>query len=128
MRMVSAYQVYGDGLYGCTGNQGDNRRVGNGIERIWPHVRTTGFWCSPSLINAHPFRVTDNSQRYHYEHGAAGLTTFALSKNKPVMIVGWHDIKPLMECDSMPGGFHNAGQENILVGDRLTAPPYYNVP
>lgn len=126
VRMVNAFQCHGDGLYGCTGNQGDNRVTAAGIERVWPHVRTTGFWCSPKLINDHPFRVKDNSQRYPYEHGAQGLTTWTISQHKPVMIVGFHDIKPLMQCDSMPGGFHNANQENIMVGDRLTAPPYYH--
>lgn len=129
LRMVNAYETYGDGLYGCTGNQGDSRLVNGGqIERIWPHVRTTGFWCNPRLINDHPLRVTENSQRYPYEHGAGGLTTWTLSQKKPVMIVGWNDVRALHECDSMPGGFHQGNQENIIVGDRLCAPPYHHCP
>jgi hypothetical protein len=121
MRMVSAYQVYGDGLYGCTGNQGDLKI------KVWPHIRTTGFWCSPALINNHPFRVRDNSERYPYEHGPIGLTSWVLSQKKHAMIVGWHDVKTVHECDSMPGTFHRGEQENIIIGDKLTAPPYYHV-
>jgi hypothetical protein len=118
-RMVEVYQSLGAGLYGCTGNQGD-RRV-----NVWPHVRTTAFWCNPQLLNAHPFKVTDNSQRYPWEHGEQCLTSFALSKHLPVYIVGWNEIRALAECDSMPGGFHNSDQHNLLCGDTLTHPPYY---
>lgn len=124
-RMVSIYKCYGYGLYGCTGNQGDLRLIGNSSQKVWPHVRTTGFWCHPNLINDHPFRVTDNSQRYEYEHGAEGLTTWAQSKQIPCWIAGWDCVKALHECDSMPGTFHNGTQHNLLVGDRLCAPPYY---
>lgn len=118
-RMVEAYESLGDGLYGCTGNQGD------GKVRVWPHVRTTGFWCSPKLINRHPYRVIDNNMRYPYEHGSDGLTTWVLSQGKSAWIVGWDCIKALHECDSMPGGFHNDRQQNVMVGDTLTHPPYY---
>lgn len=129
MRMANAFQAYGDeALYGCTGNQGDNRQVNTHFERIWPHIRTTGFWCSPRLINTHPFRVKDNSERYPYEHGPAGLTSWVISQGKPALVVGWTEIKPVHECDSIPNGFHQGDQSNIMVGDRLTAPPYYHVP
>lgn len=118
-RMASVYQALGDGLYGSTGNQGDRRF------NVWPHVRTTGFWCSPKLVNEHPFRVSDNSQRYPYEHGEQCLTSYTLSKGKPTYVVGWNEIRALPECDSMPGGYHNGTQHNLLVGDTLTSPPYY---
>jgi len=121
-RMVEVYQSLGDGLYGCTGNQGD------GKVRVWPHVRTTAFWCNPKLINEHPFRVTDNSQRYPYEHSENSLTQYALSQGKSAWVVGWNDVKPLHICDSMVGGFHNDLQQNLLVGDTLTHPPYYPHP
>lgn len=121
-RMVEVYESLGDGLYGCTGNQGD-RRV-----NVWPHVRTTAFWCSPKLLNEHPFRVGDPTQRYPYEHGEHCLTNFALSQGKSAWIVGWNEIKPLHVCDSMPGGYHNGTQHNLMVGDTLTHPPYYPHP
>lgn len=121
-RMVEVYQNLGPGLFGCTGNQGDRRF------NVFPHVRTTAFWCNPQLINAHPFRVNDNSERYPYEHGERCLTNFALSKGLPVYIVGWNEIRALPECDSMPGGYHNNRQENLMCGDTLTHPPYYPHP
>ncbi len=119
-RMVEAYQSLGDGLYGSTGNQGDNK------VRVWPHVRTTGFWCSPKLINEHPYKVTDNNMRYPYEHGPVGLTSWVLSTGRNAWVVGWDCIKALHECDSMPGTFHRGNQENVIVGDTLTAPPFYH--
>jgi hypothetical protein len=119
-RMVEVYQKFGGGLFGCTGNQGDRRF------NVWPHVRTTAFWCNPKLLNEHPFKVTDNSQRYPWEHSENSITQFALSKNLPVYVVGWNDMKPLHECDSMVGGYHNSNQENLMVGDVLTSVPYFH--
>lgn len=118
-RMASVYQSLGDGLYGCTGNQGDRRF------NVWPHVRTTAFWCNPKLVNENPFKCNDNSERYAWEHGERCLTSYALSKGKPAYIVGWNEIRALAECDSLPGGYHNGTQHNLLVGDTLTSPPYY---
>ena len=118
-RMVDVYEKLGPGLYGCTGNQGDRRF------NVFPHVRTTGFWCNPQLINANPFKVNDNSERYPWEHGERCLTSFALSRNLPAMIATWNDVKPVHQCDSMVGGYHNDRQQNLIIGDVLCSPPYY---
>lgn len=127
-RMVQAFEIHGDALYGCCGNQGDFRLTQNGTERVWPHIRTTGFWCTPKLVSQHPMRVTKNEQRYPYEHGPRGLTTWVLATGRKAWVVGWDDMKQVHECDSMPGTFHNGTQHNLLVGDRLTEMPYYPHP
>lgn len=119
-RMVEVYQSLGPGLYGTAGNQGDRRF------NVWPHVRTTGFWCNPQLINANPFKVNDNSERYPWEHGERCLTNFALSKNLPVYIVTFNDAKPVHQCDSLVGGYHNGNQEQLMVGDTLSCVPYWH--
>jgi hypothetical protein len=123
VRMMEVYSKYGpDHLYGCTGNQGDARF------NVWPHVRTTAFFCSPHHINAHPMRVTGmgEHQRYSYEHGEHGLTQWFLKDNRRAWILAWDGVWPLQQCDQIPGGFHNANQENVVVGDRLTCEPYYH--
>jgi hypothetical protein len=122
-RMVEVFSKYGsDHLYGCTGNQGDARF------NVWPHVRTTAFFCTPHLINAHPMRVTGTGehQRYAYEHGPDGLTSWVLNQNRRAWIISWDSVWPLHQCDQMPGGFHHGNQEGLIVGDRLTCPPYYH--
>jgi hypothetical protein len=122
-RMVEVFTKYGSNhLYGSTGNQGDARF------NVWPHARTTAFWCSPHLMNSHPMRVTGmgENERYAFEHGENGLSSWFIKDNRRVWIVGWDCVWPLHSCDQMPGGFHQGGQENILVGDRLTCPPYYH--
>jgi hypothetical protein len=119
-QLVWAFKQHGDTLYGSTGNQGD-KRFG-----VYPHVRTTGWAATPSLVNRHPFRVTNNGQRYPYEHGAEGITTWVLNQNKMAWVVAWDGTYPVLSCDMIPGGFHQANQENVLIGDRLTAPPYHH--
>ena len=119
-RMVEVFNQERGDLYGCTGNQG----VGN----IFPHIRTTGFWCDPKLLSEHPMRVTQNSQRYPYEHGPHGLTSWMLATGRDAWVVGWDTARPLHDCNSLPGGLHNGTQHNLIVGDRLTEPPYYHAP
>jgi hypothetical protein len=118
-RIAESYTLHGDALYGCMGHQGC-------LPAVWPHVRTTAFWCSPKLINDHPMRVSDNAMRYAYEHGQEGLTSWAISTGRKVFIVGMEDIKELHECDSMRGRYHEGNQHNLIVGDRISEPPYWN--
>lgn len=125
LRIWEVYEAHGPALYGATGNQGNG---GHGVE---PHVRTTGFWCPPRLMQQYPYKVTQvggGGERYMMEHGRNCLSNFAKSQNYPRLIVGWNDVKPLEQCDSMPNGFHNGDQSNVLIGDRLTAPPYHSHP
>jgi hypothetical protein len=119
-RMVQAYKDHGDTLYGSMGNQGATN-VG-----VWPHVRTTGFWLSRALFNRYPVQVTRPDQRYPFEHGANGLTSWVISQNKDVWIVPASEGDWLLQaCDMIPNGFHQGSQDNLLVGDKLSRPPYH---
>ena len=117
VRMVDAFQRHGDTLYGAMGNQG----VGD----IYPHIRTTGFWMSPALLNRYPIQVTRPEQRYEFEHGRSGLTTWAIQQGKQPWVVSAVGDWVLQSCNSVPGGYHNGNQESLLTGDRLTRPPYH---
>lgn len=118
-RMAEIFGKYGhDHLYGATGNQGDARF------NVYPHIRTTAFFCRPSLVNDCPLKVTHNELRYLWEHGPDGLTSWTIKQGKRAWVVGWDCVFPLHECNNMPGGFHNGTQFNLLVGDRLCRIPY----
>ena len=123
IRMHEVWAEFGDTLYGSTGNQGDDRF------NVFPHVRTTGFWCSPTLMRAYPHVITEGGaggQRYEMEHGKTCLTSWVTRLGKQCWIVGFDCIWPVQQCDQMPGGFHNGTQYNLIVGDKNTAPPYYH--
>jgi hypothetical protein len=123
VRMIDAFNRHGDTLYGTMGNQGATN-VG-----VWPHVRTNGFWLSPSLFNRYPIKVTDPSQRYPFEHGQHGLTSWIVQQGLQPWIVSTHTGDWVLQtCDRIPNGFHQGDQSNLLVGDRLSCPPYYPVP
>jgi hypothetical protein len=124
-RMYDTMVEYGDTLYGSTGNQGDERF------NVYAHVRTTGFWCTRKLFTDYPFTVRSTGgggERYEMEHGKDCLTSWVIRQGKTPLIVGWDCVWPVHQCNQMPGGFHNGEQYNVLVGDRLTAPPYWHVP
>lgn len=120
-RMADCFiQTGSAALLGSCGNLGDMRL------NVWPHIRTTGFWCSPSLLNAYPMRVTTPAQRYPFEHGKQSLTQWAMGNGVDVLVAdfdgiyrhpGWHDG---------PNGYMRGDQSALIVGDRLTAPPYFH--
>jgi hypothetical protein len=122
VRMLEARTELGDSLFGATGNQG------NLSVKVHPHIRTTAFWCSPKLMNSYPQNVSGQGQggdRYAAEHGVNCLTNWAFRHKKQPWVVGWTCAAPVQDCDSIPETFHQGTQSNLLVGDRLTGPPYY---
>jgi hypothetical protein len=123
-RIVEVWEDHGVALYGATGNQGN----GNGVH---PHVRTTAFWCHPKLMNWYPYRVVQpggGGQRYEMEHGQTCLSNWFKQQGLKRYIVTFSGVYPLERCDSGVGGYHNGNQENLLIGDRLTCPPFHPVP
>jgi hypothetical protein len=125
LRMRDVFEQFGNSLYGSTGNQGDS-----GFN-VYPHVRTTGFWCSPAMMAQYPLKVTQpgaGGQRYEMEHGQQCLTGWFVRQGKQALVVGWDCVHEVTNCNAIPNGFHNGDQSNVLVGDRLTAPPYYHTP
>ena len=117
-RMVDAWQKHGDTLYGTTGNRG---HVAVGVQ---PHVRTTGFFLSASLFNQYPHQVTTPGGRYPFEHGPECLTTWIKSRRLHPFIVAWTGEYPEALWDSIPNGFRQGNQSNVITGDRMTRIPY----
>ena len=117
-RAVDATRVRGLAVYGSHGNQG------NGVN-VWPHVRTTGWWVNPQLLNRYPVIVTDPGQRYPFEHGPTCFCQWAKSQGVLTWVVAWDGEYPIEHCDIIQNGFHRGDQGNLLFRDRLTDPPYY---
>ena len=118
LRAVRSFDKHGSAQYGTMGNRGSGS--------IHPHLRTTGFWTSPKIFNAYPHKITSPEQRHPFEHGPSCFTTFITSKGLKSWLVTAIGEYLWEEWDSAPGGIHRDGQVNLLTGDRLTEPPYYN--
>jgi len=118
-RMVSAWQKHGNALYGSMGNTGDQRF------NVYPHVRTTGFWLQPELLNEYPTQVTTPEQRYPFEHGPNCLTMWVHFKGLKTLIADWNTEYEWGQWNQIPNGFHQGDQSGLITGDRLTDPPYY---
>lgn len=108
-RMVSIYSSYGDHLYGVTGCLAPT-----------PHIRTTGFWCSPKLLADYPYDVKTYQDRYQFEHGYLSFTAFAISQKREAFVIYWNHMKPLLICDGVPNGYHNGDQSEVMAFDRCT--------
>ena len=120
-RMALSFQHRGRAIYGCMGNRGDAK------VNVQPHIRTTGFWMPPDLMNNYPLRCTENSQRYGIEHGPECLTTWVTRQGLKAWVVTWNGDYLWAQSDEIENGFHRGNQSALLVGDRLTEPPYYPV-
>jgi len=120
-RMVAAFNKHGDHLYGCMGNQGNGSSV-------HPHIRTTGFWLRPAMLNNYPVKVRDYGQRYPFEHGQQCLTRHFWNHGRKAFVVSWTGEYEYPHWDSIPNGYHRGDQTNLLIGDRMTDQPYYHIP
>lgn len=76
-RMKDVWKKRGPGLYGSLATF-----------EVSPHLNTTGFWCSPSLLASYPIKVVDKKQRYDFEHGPNAFWKFS-HKSVPVMLATW---------------------------------------
>ncbi len=120
LRMARAMERHGEAQYGCMANRGSGG--------VFPHLRTTGFWCSPKLFNEYPHKVTKPEERYPFEHGPNCFTEFVRRrglKNWLVLVSGEYLWE---QWDSAPEGFHRGGQRDMLSGDHLSEPPYHTCP
>lgn len=118
-RVVDSVQKHGDTLYGSMVNSGDYR-VG-----VWPHIRTTGFWSSPNLMNRYPHRVTRPEQRYAFEHHQNCLTQWVRRSGKAPLLVTWQGEFTQDTWRYDHRGFHQGDQAGLIFADRLCEPPYH---
>ncbi len=121
-RMVQAFTKHGEGLYGCMANTGVE------VMDVMPHLRTTGFWMPPALLNQYPVAIVRDDQRYPFEHGKNCLTSWVSKQGLPTMCVTWQGEYPQPLWGRVPGGFHLNNQEGLIVGDHLSRPPYHHCP
>lgn len=121
-RMAQAFAKHGEAQYGCMGNRGVPH------VNVYPHLRTTGIWCSPKLFNDYPMKVTDPSQRFPFEHGPQCFTMWCKNQGLKNWVVT-HSSEWLWDhWDMIPNGFHQGDQSDLLSGDRLCRPPYHHSP
>lgn len=118
-RMSHTFKRLGDNLYGSMANRGDAN------SKVFPHIRTTGFWMSPKLFAAYPFAITEPEHRYPFEHGPDCLTSWILKLRRKAIVVGWHHENAWPDWN-IRNGFHDGDQSEVIVGDRLSKPPYYH--
>ena len=120
--VVRSFRRRGPGIYGSMVNCGDERF------NVSPHVRTTGFWMPPALLNRYPIQVMHEHERYPFEHGPECLTTWVSKQKLGCWAVTWTSEYQLSDWTKIPDGFHRSQQEGLIFGDHLSRPPHYPHP
>lgn len=119
-RVVESFEKYGpNAQYGAMSHNG-----GLGVDI---HIRTTAFWMDPKLFIKHPLKVRDNGLRYSFEHGSNCLTTWLLKQDIKSWTITANGEYPIGLWHTVVNGMHQNNQEELLVGDRLSEPPFYPV-
>ncbi len=119
-RMADAWEANGPALYGASGHHG------NASWGIFPHIRTTAFWCSPDLMNEYPIRIVRPEQRYPFEHGQISFTLWANDHGAKPWVVGWNDARPLELHDVNSNHYRPDDPAELLAWDRWTEDFYAN--
>jgi GT2 family glycosyltransferase len=102
-RMVSVWQKHGPGLYGSQATY-----------EVSPHLNTSGFWCSPSLLANYPIKVNTKLQRYDFEHGRNALWKLAYKKGCKVMLATWDGEYEWPEWRKPPNIYRRGDQSNCV--------------
>lgn len=108
-RMIESFETHGVALYGSMGSHCRS-----------PHLRTTGWWCPPTLLNDYPYPTTsEQSSRYEFEHGPNSITLWAVKLGLKAFMVTWDGYYEMAEWPTVPNGFQIGDQSALIVGDRL---------
>lgn len=117
IRAVTAAQRMGmQNLYGACGH--------TGAGPVRPHIRTTGFWCSPAVLRRYPIRPKNHGERYQVEHGQGCISDWFATQGYQRWVINFGTEFDLSRANDDPHGYARGSQSNLLIGDRLTCPPY----
>ena len=117
VRVIRSFETLGaQNLYGACGH--------TGAGPVRPHIRTTGFWCSPKMLRRYPQRPQNHAERYQVEHGAGCISDWFSSQGSRVLVINFASEYDLAHANDDPQGYARGSQQALLFGDRLTAPPY----
>lgn len=121
LKAVAAFMnLGGNNLYGACGHAGAGP--------VRPHIRTTGFWCSPAMYRRYPIKPRDQGQRYQCEHGTGCLSDWFAANGHRVLVVSFNGEWDLAHANDDPEGYGRGNHRSLLMGDRLTMSPYHPNP
>lgn len=117
LRAITAFQRLGSAaLYGACGN--------TGAPGVHKHIRTTGWWAAPALLRQYPGWPSNAAGRYEMEHGQTCISGWAQRNGYQTWIVTFNGEYPLERAQDDPNGYARGNHSSLLVGDRLTRPPF----
>ncbi len=103
LRMVEAWQKYGEGFYG-----------GKATYEVSPHLNTCGFWTSPRLLAEYPIKVETKRQRYDFEHGPNAMWKRVFLAGLPAKYVTWTEELDWPDWRKPLNGFRCGDQSDCL--------------
>lgn len=123
LRVLTSFQTMGsNNLYGACGH--------TGVGPVRPHLRTTGFWCSPIVLRRYPKRPKNQAERYMVEHGAGCISDWFHQQGYQRWVINFGTAHTLDRANDDPNGYggRNKTHSSLLIGDRLCAPPFHPNP
>jgi hypothetical protein len=118
-RIAESIEACGETLYGTMAG-GSNLS-----QAVYPHIRTTGFWTTPKIMNAYPHKAKCDNDRYEMEHRENCLTMWAEKNGFIPKVVTWDAIYDIPQWVSIKDGFHISDQSGLLFKDRLCESPWH---
>lgn len=108
-RMQQAFAEYERGLYGSFASL-----------QMRPHLRTIGFWCSPTVLRQYGAWPKTKEERYEFEHGENSLTSHAIRAGYSVEMVTWDGRYGFTDWRKPDNVFWRGDQSSCLIRDNYT--------
>lgn len=106
-RMVEAPLMYGPGLYGSSASY-----------EVLPHLNTVGFWVHPKLLDAYPWKVVTDDDRYNFENRRTRdnrqFWKMVYRMGYPVLLVTWDGEYEWWDWRKPANIFRRGDQTNML--------------
>lgn len=101
-RIVEAWRQHGPGYYGFYGS-----------DLLRPHLPTTAFGCTPSMLAAAPM-ITSHDQAYEFEHGVNAFWKSVKKNGNAVKLVTFSGIWDEPQWRKVPNGLWSGDQSDCL--------------
>jgi hypothetical protein len=117
LRAYRAFQTLGsNAIFGACGHAG--------APGVHKHIRTTGWWAAPALLNRYPHWPKNEAGRYEMEHGTTCISGWVLAQGGQCWVVNMGSEFTLENPQGDVNGYARGNHSSLLIGDRLCAPPY----
>lgn len=103
-RYAEVWRQHGPGMYGTLASN-----------EVRPHLCTTGFLAPPEMLQAYPYKVDSQEDRYEFEWGKGAFWRRVQKTGMPVKMITWDGVWGMDQLRVPKNIYRRGDQSNCLV-------------